>query len=89
MAPSTVTSAPPPILSYQSKLRAPLSRAESDSQHQASSKMSEFQRQNSIRVGLKRVSISHPPSVSTSSTHANRVSAVPRAKAKGRENIEP
>lgn len=91
MVPSSVTSAPPPSLSFQSKLRAPLSRAESEASHHVPNKTAELQRQGSLRFGSKRVSISHPPSAapSNNSSSSNRITALPRAKPKGRENVEP
>ncbi len=90
---SLVPSAPAPSLTFQSKLRAPLSRSESDALHQLpTNKAPEFQRQGSVRLGTKRVSISHPPSSvpgsSSSSSHSNRLAPLTRTKAKGRENVE-
>lgn len=89
LAPSSVTSAPPPSLSFQSKLRAPLSRAESEAPLHVPNKPSEFQRQGSLRFGSKRASISHPPSAVSSNANPNRFAGLARAKAKGRENVEP
>ncbi|XP_046631533.1 pollen-specific leucine-rich repeat extensin-like protein 2 [Daphnia pulicaria] len=90
---SLVPSAPTPSLTFQSKLRAPLSRSESDALNQLpTNKAPEFQRQGSVRLGTKRVSVSHPPSSapgsSSSSSHSNRLAPLTRTKTKGRENVE-
>lgn len=90
MTPAAQTSSLP----FQSKLRAPLSRSESDALHQLpSNKPSEFQRQGSIRLGPRRASVSVPPSSVSGSSgnnpHSNRLPALCRPQAKGRENVVP
>ncbi|XP_057377940.1 uncharacterized protein LOC130699899 [Daphnia carinata] len=91
---SVTPTAPTSSLPFQSKLRAPLSRSESDALHQLPvNKPSDFQRQGSMRLGSKRVSVSvPPPSVpgsSSSSSHSSRLAALARPQAKGRENVVP
>ncbi|KAI9552035.1 hypothetical protein GHT06_022372 [Daphnia sinensis] len=91
---SVTPTVPTSSLPFQSKLRAPLSRSESDALHQLPpNKPSEFQRQGSIRLGTKRVSASLPPSSvpgsSSSSSHSSRLAALARPQAKGRENVVP
>nr|CAH0108084.1 unnamed protein product [Daphnia galeata] len=90
---SLAPSAPTSSLTFQSKLRAPLSRSESDALHQLPiNKAPEFQRQGSIRLASKRVSTSHAPSSvpgsSSINSHSNRLAPLTRTKAKGRENVE-
>lgn len=91
---SVTPTAPTSSLPFQSKLRAPLSRSESDALHQIpANKSSDFQRQGSIRLGSKRVSVSlsssSVPGSSTSNTHSSRLAALARPQAKGRENVVP
>lgn len=81
------TAAPSSTPAFLSKLRAPLTRTESEIPQPTSTKIPNFQRQGSLRYGSKRTSLNTLPN--GTSANLSRFGIPSRLKPKGRENTEP
>jgi len=85
--PPPSTAAPSSTPAFLSKLRAPLTRTESEIPQPTSTKIPNFQRQGSLRYVSKRTSLNTLSN--TTSAALSRFGILSRLKPKGRENTEP